>query len=178
VTEQKSLRAHLDSLASQADESLPRRYALKPLPTEQPSLYRRARRAVGRLLRRLGLRADVPLEPWLAGLSHMPAPADAQPLLIWAIGCDAETLHSACRELERRLRGSTHFSPVLVTDVADFTFFSRLGWLVEYVPTLDVPGGDYAYRKQRYLAWRYRGAPALPVRAAFSDIDIEDLKGD
>jgi hypothetical protein len=64
------------------------------------------------------------------------------------------------------------FVPVLVTNVADFAFFSRLGWLVEYVPALSAPAGGYAERKQRHLAWRYRDAPALPVSAGLTDESI------
>jgi hypothetical protein len=65
------------------------------------------------------------------------------------------------------------FVPILVTDVPDFAFFSRLGWLVEYVPTLAPPAGDYAERKRRYLAWRYRDAPALPASAGLTAESIE-----
>jgi hypothetical protein len=44
------------------------------------------------------------------------------------------------------------YAPVLITDVAEFAFFSRLGWLVEYVPKLSAPAEAYAARKLRYLA--------------------------
>jgi hypothetical protein len=66
--------------------------------------------------------------------------------------------------------------PVLVTDVADFAFFSRLGWLVEYVPALSTPADDYGERKRRYLAWRYRDAPALPVSAGLAEFaQVQEL---
>lgn len=65
--------------------------------------------------------------------------------------------------------------PVLVTDVADFSFFSRLGWLVEYVPSLSTAGG-YAARKERYLAWLYRDVPAVPVTVGlYETVRAEDL---
>jgi hypothetical protein len=136
---------------------------LRPLPWERPSLYRRSRKALGRALRRLGLRRPPPLEPWLPGLKHVARSEEARALVIWALDTDRDTLRKACRgfaALEADLPG---WAPVLVTDVADFAFFSRLGWLVEYVPALSAPGGRYAARKRRYLAWRYRDAPALPL---------------
>jgi hypothetical protein len=57
---------------------------------------------------------------------------------------------------------------VLITPLSDFAFYSRLGWLVEYLPKL---GNDEAYRerKRRYLAWRYRDATALPLSAGLAD---------
>jgi hypothetical protein len=65
---------------------------------------------------------------------------------------------------------------VLVTDVADFAFFSRLNWLVEYVPSLSAPADGYFEHKLRYLAWRYRDVPALPVTADITeDMSLEDL---
>jgi hypothetical protein len=68
------------------------------------------------------------------------------------------------------------FAPVLVTDVADFAFFSRLGWLVEYVPPLSAPAGEYAGRKQRHLAWLYRDALALPASVGLMErVRIEEI---
>ena len=71
---------------------------------------------------------------------------------------------------------SPGWAPVLVTDVADFAFFSRLNWLVEYVPSLSTPADGYSEHKLRYLAWRYRHVPALPVTADNKeDMLLEDL---
>ena len=68
------------------------------------------------------------------------------------------------------------WAPVLVTDVADFAFFSRLNWLVEYVPSLSAPADGYFEHKLRYLAWRYRDVPALSVTAEIKgDMLLEDL---
>ena len=89
---------------------------------------------------------------------------------------DRDELRSACdriRELQTRSPG---WAPVLITDVADFAFFSRLGWLVEYVPSLSAPADGYSGRKLRYLAWRYRDVPALSVAAEMKDdMLLEDL---
>jgi hypothetical protein len=65
---------------------------------------------------------------------------------------------------------------VLITNVADFAFFSRLSWLVEYVPSLSAPADGYSVHKLRYLAWRYRDLPALPATADIEeDSLLEDL---
>jgi hypothetical protein len=157
------LRSQLLALAR--EERIARlrfRYALELLPPTPLSAWRKARVAFGRWLRQLGLRR-VPLPPWLAALQHSGRDEGARTLLIWALGTDRDTLRAACQGLERGLASRPALAPVLVTDVADFAFFSRLGWLVEYVPTLAAPATQYARRKQRYLAWRYRDAPALPV---------------
>jgi hypothetical protein len=55
--------------------------------------------------------------------------------------------------------------PVLITDQADFAFYSRLGWLVEYLPNLRGVGEAYDDRKVQYLAWRYQDACVLPLSA-------------
>ncbi len=172
----EALRRHLEELASAAETGLAERYALRPLPGERPSLYRRSRKALGRILRRLGLRRTQPLEPWLPGLKHVECSDEAKPLVIWALGTERETLRAACRRFETLQASSPGWVPVLVTDVPDFAFFSRLRWLVEYVPVLSAPAGGYAERKRRHLAWRYRDAPAIPVSAGLKDdVRIEDL---
>lgn len=175
-TEIEGLRRHLEELAGEAEVDLTRRYALRPLPGERPTLYRRFRRSLGRVLRRLGLRSTAPPEPWLPGLKHVDRTEEARALVIWALGTDRETLRAACRGFQTLQAALATWVPVLVTDVADFSFFSRLGWLVEYVPALSVPGGGYAARKQRYLAWLYRDARALPVSAGLQEnVRAEDL---
>ena len=165
----KRLRRHLKRLVREAKKDrLPERYPLVFKPKEELSRYRRMRMAIGRVLRRLGLRRPWYAEPWVPGLRHVEHSEDSRPLVIWALGADRDTLHAACRgfqKMQDELRG---FAPVLVTDVADFAFFSRLGWLVEYVPTLSAPAVGFAARKARYLAWRYRNAPAVPISAGLA----------
>ena len=151
--------AQLQKLAREAEIDLIQKYALRiPIP-QHLSLYRRARRFVGRILRRLGFL----IEPWSPRLRHFECSDGAKTVLIWALGADRETLRTACSGYATYLRDRPDRIPVLVTDVADFAFFSRLGWLVEYVPALSAPAGSYAERKRRYLAWRYRDALVLPV---------------
>jgi hypothetical protein len=167
--EEEGLPQQLAQWAREADVDLARRYALRPLPSKPPSLYRRLRRALGLKLRELGLRRAPPLEPWLPGLNHVAYSDSARPVVIWALGMDRDTLRAACRNFKMLQAAAPDFVPVLVTDVADFALFSRLGWLVEYVPTLSAPAGGYSERKRRYLAWRYRDAPALPVSAGLTE---------
>jgi hypothetical protein len=172
----EALRAELEQLAGQADTGLGQRYALWHPPGQRRTLYRRFRKALGRLLRRIGLRPTTPLEPWLPGLKHIAASDGAKPLVIWAIGADQDQLRKACKGCERILETLPDRAPVLVTDIADFAFYSRLGWLIEYVPTLSEPAGGYRDRKRCYLAWRYRGAPALPVSIGLAaGVNKEDL---
>lgn len=164
----EALRRHLAQMASESESDLIARYALRFPPPEKLSLYRRLRVAVGRKLRDLGLRSPPPLEPWLPSLKHRERDDPARPFVIWALGTDRDTLRLACRGFASLQKALPDRIPVLVTDVADFAFFSRLGWLVEYVPRLSAPAGRYAERKLRYLAWRYHDAPALPVSAGLT----------
>jgi len=163
------LRQDLQRLSGKSEIKLARRYGrLRPLGSVSP--YWRLRAAVGQILRRVGLRPPAPPpEPWLPDLRQVARNDEARPLLIWALGTDRDTLRAACRGFEKLHAALPEFAPVLVTDVADFAFFSRLRWLVEYVPVLAEPAGGYAERKKRYLAWRYRDAPALPVSAGLRE---------
>lgn len=161
----KALRAELASLADEADTVLAQRYALWHPPGQRRTPYRRFRKAFGRLLRRLKLRPTQRQAPWIPALGHADYSDGAEPLVIWALDANREHIEQACKGIERLLDGLPGRVPVLVTDVADFAFYSRLGWLVEYVPALGAPAEGYRERKRRYLAWRYRDAPALPVSA-------------
>lgn len=159
--EVRRLRQHLESVAAKPDEDLAR-YQLRwpPMP---PGLYWRMRWLIGCLLRCLEWMKLKKPDPWPVSLRHSPAGARARPYLIWAVGSDKETLRSACSgfvELGATLPG---FVPVLVTDIPDFVFFSRLGWLVEYVPELEGAGTPYAARKARLIARLYGDAPAVPI---------------
>lgn len=160
------LRRHVKTLAGEADLDLARRYELRRSHSREMLLpYRRLRKAAGRILRRLGLRRTPPPEPWLPALNRHANGDQATALVIWAVGTDRETLRAACRSIEKLQAGLPDLAPVLITDVADFAFFSRLGWLVEFVPALSAPAEGYAARKLRYLAWLYSAAPVLPASA-------------
>lgn len=167
--ETRELRQRVEQWSREADTDLPRHYALRYPPLRSLGMYRRLRTLVGLLLRRLGLRRSPPLEPWLPALKHLECSEGTNPFVIWAVGTDRDTLREACRgfiSLQAALPG---WFPILITDVADFSFFSRLGWLVEYVPARDESPAGYSDRKRRYLAWRYKNAPVLPASAGLEE---------
>lgn len=163
ATEIASLRKHLDQLSRDFDRDLTTRFALRRPPIPR-GIYWKMRWLAGRLLYFLERIGIIRRGKWPAALKHATKPNNARPLLIWAIGTDRETLREACQGF-RVLDTLPEFAPVLVTDTADFTFYSRLGWMVEYVPAIAGKGEAYDLRKARYLAWLYQGAPALPVGA-------------
>ncbi len=177
-----SLRRHLNHLAEDFETGLSQRYALQFWTPEKLSLYRRLRKNAGRLLRWLGLMRRPPAppppppEPWLTQLDHVDYCNATKPLLLWAVDIDRDELRSACDRFRKLQAGSPGWAPVLVTDVADFAFFSRLNWLVEYVPSLSAPADGYFARKLSYLAWRYRDVPALSITADIREnMLLEDL---
>ncbi|MGH8167018.1 MAG: hypothetical protein ACREQ1_07250, partial [Woeseiaceae bacterium] len=169
----EALRRHLDQLASCADDELIDRYELKrpPMP---PGLYWRSRWLAGLILRWLRSMPIGRPNPWPVSLEQSAARANARPLLIWAVGGDRDTLRDACREFASLADALQGFAPVLVTDVADFAFFSRLGWLVEYLPRLTGQGEPYEARKMRFLARLYHGAPVLPLSAGSAPASRKD----
>src|ERR1700743_1923540 len=119
-----------------------------------------------RLLASAGLMSPhVTPYPWLSTLKHRVVAADVKTLVVWALGADRNTLRAACEGFSMKLLSDGSVAPVLVTDVADFAFYSRLGWLVEYLPTLSGDGLSYRQRKQAYLVWRYRDACIVPLSA-------------
>jgi hypothetical protein len=160
----EALQRHLNDLAHTADDQLTVRYALRQSP-RPPGLYWQLRWFAGRIVRRLEAMRILRPDPWPASLRQAATSAGAKPLLIWAVGTDRDRLREACRGLSRLQQSLPGFALVLITDVADFAFFSRLGWLVEYLPRLVGEGEPYVDRKVRFLARLYRDAPALPVRA-------------
>ena len=132
-----------------------------------------------RRLRVWGLsRSKYRAQVWHPGLKHaLPGEADhtdrPRPLLLWADLDDLAETRTACRNVQDRLAKQSELCPVLVTGLADFAFYSRLGWLVEYLPALPprpgTPEGQgYRERKQGHLAWRYRDALVLPLSAGLA----------
>ena len=175
--ETASLRRRLGELASQPDEELAERYVIKGLP-RPPGLYWRLRGLAGYIIRRLIALTPWRTVRWPVSLKQLPLDPKAKPVLIWAIGSDSDTVREACGDLSARWDALRGYAPVLVTDVADFTYYSRLGWLVEYLPVLKGEGEPYEERKLKYLARLYRGAPVLPVRAGLEagpDLDLRQL---
>jgi hypothetical protein len=165
VEDTLALRRELAALATKPEWELLTRYDL--LSKKQPSCFHdRVFRSVRKWLAATGvLPPHVTKYAWLPTLKHVPLAAEAKALLIWAPGVGRDELRQGCEGFSRRLKGNDSLAPVLVTDVADFAFFSRLGWLVEYLPGLSREGPSYHDRKRRYLAWRYRDAVAVPLSA-------------
>lgn len=106
---------------------------------------------------------------WLLTLKHSSSTSDAKTLLIWALGMERDSLRNACLGFQQFLASRQNLAPVLVMDVADFAWFSRLGWMVEYLPELEGEGMSYQERKRDYLAWRYRDAVVVPGAAGLLD---------
>ncbi|WP_165066663.1 hypothetical protein [Desulfovibrio sp. ZJ200] len=160
----EKLRRRLRQWAVAPEWALLVRYELLP-QKPAPELRKRCLQKLGRLLRVLGLsRARYQKQVWQAGLTHAPA-AGNKILLIWSDVPDKVASRAACRGLQGLLAARPAYIPVLVTPLADFAFYSRLGWLVEYLPEIPGTGPEYAGRKRRYLAWRYRDAVAVPLSA-------------
>ena len=160
----KALERRLRRLAALTDDELAERYVIKRSPRPE-GLYWQLRGIVGTIVRWLEARWPWRKNPWPVSLKQQPTDPQAKPLLIWAIGTSRDTLREACNKLSEQWDSFPGFSPVLITDVADFAFFSRLGWLVEYLPQLEGQGEPYEERKLKYLARLYRGAPVIPVNA-------------
>lgn len=158
------LNRYLEQLADSLDDQLLARYTMQR-PDRPPGLYWQLRWLAGRVLRWLESTGILRSEPWPVSLKQAGSGGGARPLLIWAVGTDRETLRNACDALSGRMHELPDFSPVLVTDVADFAYFSRLGWLVEYLPRLSGHGEPFEDRKSKHLARLYRGAPVLPATA-------------
>lgn len=173
--EAKALRQQLENLARIEDRQLIDRYALRrpPIP---PGLYWKLRWLAGRILRCLEAIRILRPDPWPVSLKQAATDARAKPLLIWAVGADKDTLRHACDGFAKMQESLPNFAFVLLTDVSDFAFFSRLGWLVEYLPELSGEGKQYEERKARLLARLYQGAPVLPLRAGLErETDFTEL---
>ena len=100
---------------------------------------------------------------WSPRLKHVSAAEDSKVVLFWAVGeFDKSALRLELRTHLERFKSEGGGLGVLVTNVPDFAFYSRLGWLIEYLPELSGTHESYAQEKLRYLAWRYRGADVVP----------------
>jgi hypothetical protein len=164
----KSLERYLRELAAHNDDELSARYLIKRSPRPK-GLYWQLRGAVGTVLRWFQARWPWRPDPWPVSLKQNSTDPKSRPLLIWAVGTDRETLREACTRLQEQWNSFPGYAPVLVTDMADFAFFSRLGWLVEYLPRLAGQGEPYEERKLKYIARLYRGARILPISAGLQD---------
>lgn len=106
---------------------------------------------------------------WPPALKHGEFSGDAQPLLVISVGETMKAQREACTNIHSWLQGQQAVAPVLFTDVADFAWYSRLGWLVEYLPSIRAAGVEYAADKSRQLARLYKGALVVPLEAGFAN---------
>lgn len=116
----------------------------------------------------LGRRHPQVFAPWTASL-HKAAP-NGKTVLIWDDLGDVARSRQACGALNEIFAGKD-IAPVLLTSVKDFTFYGRLGWLVEYLPDLCPQEKDYRKSKLRHLAWRYEKALPLPLSLGLQNPD-------
>jgi hypothetical protein len=168
IVEAKALRRRLRDIARRPEWDLLTRYDLlrkKPPASRAERVWRRVRHLMASVKL---ISPHVTQYPWLATLKHGPVSADVQTVMIWAVGADRQELRDACEGFSKKLHNRNDLAPVLVTDIADFAFYSRLGWLVEYLPDLSGEGPSYRERKQAYFAWRYRDACIVPLSAGMA----------
>lgn len=164
INETAALRAELEKLLARDDRNARFRYSLPPT-----SLIERLFLKLGGFLQRLGLsRGYTPGYLWRSSLKHAQQNEGGGTLLIWGVGAAGDIIRPACQGVVRHLEATPGYFPVLVTEIADFAYYSRLGWLIEYVPNLSGAGESYHERKLAYLAWRYRDALALPLSAGLA----------
>ena len=160
-----SLRRQWKVLARNFDRRVALRYRMKPQGWREHLLDQ-----VADVLSMLGLkRGYVPKGGWPAALKHADCQEDGVVVLIWALGSSRETIRVASQGFARFAGQPMKFSPVLLTDVADYVFYSRLGWLVEYLPSWRGKLPSYYEQKLAYLAWRYRDAIVVPVAAGLAN---------
>ncbi|MBC8729029.1 hypothetical protein [Paraburkholderia sp. UCT2] len=168
IVETKALRRRLKAVARGHEWSLLQRYDLlgkKPPASRKERVWRYVRHLLASVKL---ISPHVTQYSWLATLKHRPSSAEVQTVMIWAVDTDRHQLRHACEGFSKKLHNRDELAPVLVTDIADFAFYSRLGWLVEYVPSLSGEGPSLHERKQAYLAWRYRDACIVPLSAGLA----------
>lgn len=170
LQETQQLRERINSWANTFERSTLYRYDL--LREKNPSTFiNKCYKRVRRLLARFGLgHPPITSYEWRTTLKHTSLGIESKTtLLIWSVGVEKVSLRKYCEGITERLSSSSGIVPILVTDCADFAYFSRLKWLVEYIPNLSGDGESYSIRKQRYLAWRYRDALVVPASAGLAN---------
>lgn len=119
----------------------------------------------------LGIRRGfVPQGDWPVVLKHAKRSEEGLVVMLWALGNTREEICGVCDEIVRLSGAAAQFTPVLLTDVANFAYYARLGWLVEYLPKWAGPAAYYREQKLGYLAWRYRNALVVPLSAAVATL--------
>lgn len=162
--ETKSLRLKFHELRISYDYKLIVKYELQ---YNVKFSFRAIIQKIGRLLRLVGLdRSHYCNRKWTASLKHNNQVNFCKTILIHAQGYNIEQCRIHCNLMRDLLKSFPGYVPVLLTDTSDFTFFSRLGWLIEYLPDLQIQGSSYLQRKLQHLAWLYRDASIVPLSAS------------
>ena len=166
TNESKALSAHISSLAAKSRWNSDKYKRWKPrIPR---GVYWQCRWVVIRgivALEALGWKRP---DPWPAALRDSPIPPRASTALLWGVGIGKDELRSLCTSFANNGLDTLGVAPVLVTDCTDFAFYSRLGWLVEYLPSL---GENYQSDKLQLIASLYANCPVLPMSAHALDRD-------
>lgn len=168
VEKTSKLRVQVHDWAAKPDWDFFVKYELKPQSFLDKILWCTIS-GPGRILRLLGLsRYFYIKQGWDARLKHAPRPDDARTLVFWNDIADKAEAHAACEKGRVLLQDKKDYVPVLVTEHADFAYYSRLGWLVEYLPRIagkETSPEAYVETKKKYLAFRYREALHMPLSA-------------
>ncbi len=109
-----------------------------------------------------GIRKIMRPSGWQVDLKHALSSERKKTLLLWSEGLCKEEQRRLCQNVQEYLQEYSEYIPVLVTDMSDFAYFSRLHWLVEYLPKLRMQSdANYKEQKRAYLLWRYGGEKVL-----------------
>lgn len=175
LNQTKQLREQIRAWAANPDWRFFVKYEIKP-QRFWDKVWWAIRLGPGRMLRVLGLSRAFYLNlKWDARLKHAPKPDEARTLVFWNDITDKVEAHAACEMGRALLHDSKDWVPVLVTEHADFAYYSRLSWLVEYLPQVagkETSPEAYVAIKKKYLAFRYRDALHLPLSAVFLEKNI------
>ncbi|MFW8567273.1 hypothetical protein [Orrella sp. 11846] len=141
---------------------------------QPPGIRNRFRRRLSHWFMKLGIHhKDWGRYDWSATLKHQSlehgeTDNPLMTVLVWAVGHSRSDVRQGCERLNQYFRSQKIVVvPVLVTDVPDFAWYSRLSWLIEYLPKLTTIDESYTDRKSAHLAWLYHDASIIPLSAAF-----------
>lgn len=148
--------------SNQPDWPIIVRYELLPKKPKQGFLKAWKYR-LERLMRIMGLdKAHYQNKIWLSGLKHGSQIKASTTLVVLGDLESKKESRLACQNLREILCKQDNYCPVLITSLEDFTFYAKLGWLVEYLPRMN-SSENYQNEKLKYLVWRYRQAHVLAL---------------
>ncbi len=111
---------------------------------------------------------------WQKDLKHAPRNKAQHSLVLYSEGMEKNTQRTICNKILKFFHDFPQFVPVLMTDIADFAYYSRLHILVEYLPALTCKKETiYKQKKKQYLAWLYRDTVFLDLQANMNFVTLE-----